>query len=602
MKNWILYIVLFFTFGNLYADEDVKFSVNAPNVVRQGQQFRLVYTVNTQIDDFQAPRVENFSVLAGPSKSTSTNISIINGKMTRQYTLKFTYILRANETGKFSISPAKVEKDGKIYQSDPVNIEVIKSTGGTQTQQSDKNKPARSRNVDVDNEDLFVRVFLNKKNVRRQEPVVATIKIYTKLNLSGFENVKFPDFDGFYKYEIETPPLRQLQEENINGQIYGTGVLKKFLLFPQKAKKITIDPFEVDCIVQKKSNSRSQSIFDDFFGSYRNVKIPLSSKPVTLDVKSLPGSKPNNFTGGVGDFTISASLDKNKVKTNESVNLNIEISGKGNLKIMDVPEVDFPPDLETYEPKIENNIDISESGAKGSKKIEYLIIPRHEGEFRISPVSFSYFDLSENKYKTLSAGPFTLNVTKGDGDTTVTVTSFSKKDISVIDSDIRFIKTEKFKLKERGKFIFGSLFFFMVYGVSVAAFILLLLVRRRKIRENADIELLKNKKANKFAKKRLKVASRYLKENEKDRFYEETLKALWGYLSDKLSIPVAELSREKADEKLEEKGIEEDIRSQFLQLLDDCEFARYAPSASEERMDRLYKNAVEIISKLQQRL
>jgi hypothetical protein len=602
MKNWILYIVLFFTFGNLYADEDVKFSVNAPNVVRQGQQFRLVYTVNTRIDDFQAPRVESFSVLAGPSKSTSTNISIINGKMTRQYTLKFTYILRANETGKFSISPAKVEKDGKIYQSDPVDIEVIKSSGGAQTQKSDKNESAQSHNVDVDNEDLFVRVFLNKQNVRRQEPVVATIKIYTKLNLSGFENVKFPDFDGFYKYEIETPPLRQLQEENINGQIYGTGVLKKFLLFPQKAKKITIDPFEVDCIVQKKSNSRSQSIFDDFFGSYRNVKIPLSSKPVTLDVKSLPGSKPNNFTGGVGDFTISASLDKNKVKTNESVNLNIEISGEGNLKIMDVPEVDFPPDLETYEPKIENNIDISASGAKGNKKIEYLIIPRHEGEFRVPPVSFSYFDLSENKYKTLSAGPFNLNVTKGDGDTTATVTSFSKKDISVIDSDIRFIKTEKFKLKEKGKFIFGSLFFFLVYGVSVAAFILILLIRRKKIRENSDIELLKNKKANKFAKKRLKVASRYLKENEKDRFYEETLKALWGYLSDKLSIPVAELSREKADEKLEEKGIEQDIRSQFLQLLDDCEFARYAPSASEERMDRLYKHAVEIISKLQQRL
>lgn len=602
MKKWILYIVLIFTFGHLYADEDVKFSVNAPNVVRQGQQFRLVYTVNSQIDDFQAPQVENFTVLAGPSKSTSTNISIINGKMTRQYTLKFTYILRADQTGNFTIPPARIEADGKIYQSEEFDIEVIKSDNGTSSQQQGTQEKKEEQPEDIDNEDLFVRIFLNKKNVRRQEPVVATIKIYTKLNLSGFESVRFPDFDGFYKYEIETPPLRQLKEENINGEIYGTGVLKKFLLFPQKAKKLTIDPFKADCIVQKRVKSNSRNIFDDFFGSYQKVKIPLSSKPVSLNVKPLPGNKPSTFSGGVGEFSISGSLDKNKVTTNESVSLKIEISGNGNLKVMDIPNVDFPPDLEVYDPRTENDIDISSQGARGKKKIEYLIIPRHEGEFRIPPFVFSYYDLNENRYKTLSTEAFNLLVTKGNGDSTVNITSYSKKDISFIDSDIRFIKTEDFNLKEKGKFVFGSPFFILVYIISVCLFIAILLIRRKKIKESADIVLLKNKKANKFAKKRLKKVSQYLKENEKDRFYEETLRALWGYLSDKLSIPVAELSREKAIEKLAEKGVEEELRDQFMQLLDDCEFARYAPSASEERMDRLYKKSVEIISQLQHKL
>lgn len=604
-KHLLLYILTILT-GQLFADE-VKFTGEAPGVVKVGQQFRLTYTINTEAKDFRSPDFRNFTVLAGPSTSSSTNVSIVNGKMTRNYQLQFTYILQADKSGEFKIPPASVEVDGKTFKSNAVQIEVIDGDGSTARQKSRQTNTEQSSSqtseVKAGGEDLFVRVLVNKRNVYREEPLVAIIKLYSKLNISGLENVDFPDFESFYKQEIETKPLRQLEKENVNGEIYGTGVLKKYLLFPQKTGRLTIQPFEVDCIVQKKVEGESRSLFDDFFGSYKNVRMSLASDPLQINVRSLPSGEPDGFTGGVGSYRMKAFLNKQSVKTNEGVTLKINISGSGNLKVLEPPQVNFPPDLEVYDPKVSNNINVTESGASGTKTIEYLVIPRHSGEYRIPSIGMAYFDPGTSSFKTMQTQPMTLNVAKGEGDTTTGVASpYSQQDVNMIGSDIRYIKTEDFEYREKGEFLFGSGQFYALYAGGVAVFFVVFFIRRKKIRENADVAMMKHRKANKFARRRLKEASKYLKTDEKDKFYEETLRALWGYLSDKLGIAVADLSRDKAREIFSEKQIPEDLTEQFIELIDNCEFARYAPSGGVEKMDELYNHAISIISHLQQKL
>ena len=604
MRKLVLFIGLFLSAGVLFADEDVSVKAKAPNVVKKGQQFRLVYTINSKVDGFDAPSIDDFRVLAGPSTSTSTNISIVNNQMTRKFELKYTYVLEADKEGTFTIPPAKVKVDGKAYKSNALEIEVIKGGSTSGNQQQGNAQQANGSGTAQPGDKLFVRVLVDDRDVYRDEPIAATIKIYSKLRISDLRNVKMPDFQGFYKQEIPTPDLRHLEKENVDGEIYQTGVLKRYLLFPQKTGKITIEPFETDFIVQKRVQSNSRSIFDDFFGSYKNVKMPVSSDPVTINVRALPSGEPTDFKGGVGAFDIEASLDKQAVKTNEGINLTVKISGKGNLKILDAPEVDFPPDLETYDPKVSKNVDVSVNGATGSVEYEYLMIPRSAGKYRIPSIHYTYFDLPSKSYKTLTTKPLSISVERGEGDTTAggRSTSFTQKDVNMIGSDIRYIKTEDFEMKEKGKFIFASFWFYFTYIFGILLFVLLYLFRKKRIKENADTVLAKNKKANKYAKKRLKEASKHLTAGDKDQFYEETLKALWGYLSDKLGISVAELSREKAKQRLNEKQVDEALIDHFLELIDECEFARYAPSSEEGKMDKLYKQSITNISQLQQKL
>ena len=606
MKRSLFFISLMLLAGTVFAQE-VEFKAQAPNVVRQGQQFRLTFTVNSQAEDFQSPDIEGFTVLAGPSTSSSTNVSIINGKMTRNYQLSYTYVLQASETGKFTIPSAQVKVEGDVYESNSLTIEVIGqkqgASGGTQQESQSGSSQDQPREAKPQGDELFVRVLVNKDRVYREEPLVATIKLYSKLNISGLENPKFPGFEGFYKQEIETPTLDHLEKENVNGEIYGTGVLRKYLLFPQKSGRLEIGSFQVDAIVQKKVKTQSRSIFDDFFGSFENIRMPVKSDPLAVQVRSLPSGQPADFSGGVGSFDIRASLDKKQVPANEGVTLTLEISGKGNLKVLDPPPVDFAPDLEVYDPKISNDIRVSAGGARGSKTIEYLIIPRHAGDYRIPPIRLSYFDLASGSYRREETRPLTLQVEPGKGDSTAGMSrSYSKKDVSIIGSDIRYIQTDGFELDERGVFLFGSPGFYVVYIGGVVVFAGVFFFYRKRQRESADLALLKHKKANKYARKRLKEASGYLKQGNKDRFYEEILRALWGYLSDKLGISVAELSRDNAREKLQAKEVPQQMTDQFLELIDNCEYARFAPSADEERMDRLYQDAISTISALQQKL
>lgn len=606
MKKHLILFLLTFVTGQLAAD-DVKFTGEAPGAVKVGQQFRLTYTINTEAEDFRSPDLRHFTVLAGPSTSSSTNVSVVNGKMTKNYRLQFTYVLQADETGEFTIPPATIRVDGETYESNPVQIEVIDGNGssaGQKSGQADRQQSSKQREeAKSGRDDLFVKVLVNKSNVYREEPLVATIKLYSKLNISGLENVNFPDFENFYKQEIETKPLRQLEKENVNGEIYGTGVLKKYLLFPQRSGSITIQPFEVDCIVRKKVEEESRSVFDDFFGSYKKAKVSIESEPVRINVKSLPSDEPDDFTGGVGSFNMQASLNKNSVETNEGVTLKINISGNGNLKVLEAPRVNFPPALEVYDPKVSSDINVSESGATGNKIIEYLVIPRHAGDYNIPSIAMAYFDPGTGNFRTMQTQPMTLNVAKGEGDTTTGVRSTrSKQDVNIIGSDIRYIQAKNFDYRKKGEYLFGSSKFYAVYAGGIAVFFVVFFIRRRKMKESADVAMMKNRKANKYARRRLKVALKSLKAGEEDKFYEETLKALWGYLSDKLGISLAELSRDKAKEILLQKHIPENLTDQFIELIDNCEFARYAPSRGVEQMDELYNHSISIISRLQQKL
>ncbi|HAF30963.1 MAG TPA: BatD protein [Bacteroidales bacterium] len=605
MKN--LYFLVFLIFAKWGYSQDIAFTASAPEVVELGQQFRLIYTINAQADKFSAPAIDAFSVLAGPSTSQSSNVSIINGKVTQAFELRYTYVVQANKEGEFTIPPAEVTVDKKVYKSNTVKIEVVKGAARQDrsvTSTAGINQAQRTPDqTEISNSDLYIKIFVSKTKVHREQHLIATIKLYSRLTITRLENAKLPAFQGFITEELEVPPLTSLNRERINDQVYLTGVLKKYILYPQKTGEITIDPFEMDVYYQKPNNRRSRSMFDDFFGSVDSEGRKVISNSVTVNVSDLPANKPFNFSGAVGKIKMSASIDNSNVKTNDAVNLKIKISGSGNLKYINPLKIEFPADFDVYDPKISDNIKYSEDGAFGNKTFEYLMIPRHAGEFTIPAFTFSYFDTETDQYKTDKAGPFNIHVAKSEGDTALTVSSaFTKEDLRFLGQDIRFIKQKDINLKKSNQFLFGSKVFYLIYAASILAFIILFLFRKKKMKENANVMLVKNKKANKFARKRLKQAFAYMKQEQRESFYEELVKALWGYLSDKLGIPVANLSQDNARSEMLSKKVDEEYINQMLNIIDRCEYARYAPVTEETKMDTLYNDAIKVISKLQQKL
>lgn len=605
MKNW--YFIVFLIVAKFGYSQDITFTASAPEVVELGQQFRLTYSINAQADKFSAPAIDAFSVLAGPSTSQSSNVSIINGKVTQAFELRYTYVVQANKEGAFTIPPAEVTVDKKIYKSNTVKIEVVK--GAPKQDQSVVNSAGMNQaqrtpdQSEISNSDLYIKIFVSKSKVHREEHLIATIKLYSKLNITRLENAKLPAFQGFITEELEVPPLTSLNRERINDQVYLTGVLKKYILYPQKTGEITIDPFEMDVYYQKPNNRRSRSMFDDFFGSVDSEGRKVISNSVSVNVSDLPENKPFNFSGAVGKIKMSASIDNSYVKTNDAVNLKIKISGSGNLKYINPLKIEFPSDFDVYDPKISDNIKYSEDGAIGNKTFEYLMIPRHAGEFTIPAFTFSYFDTETDQYKTDKAGPFNIHVDKSEGDTTLTVSSaFTKEDLKFLGQDIRFIKQKDINLKKSRQFIFGSSEFYLIYIASLMLFFIVFLFRKKKMKENENLMLVKNKKANKFARKRLKQSLLFMRQNQKELFYEELVKAVWGYLSDKLGIPVSNLSKDNARAEMQAKKVEPEYIDQILNIIDRCEYARYAPATEETQMETLYGDAIKVISKLQQKL
>lgn len=608
-KIIFLWMALILTNLHTFADGKVSFTATAPDAVAIGDQFRLSYTVTTQkVRDFRAPSIKGFDVLMGPSRSEQRSVQIINGQTTSTSSITFTYILMANTEGNFTIPGATITADGNQAVSNSVHIKVLpadKANGASSSdngnRQSSGSASRASSGTSVSNNDLFIRAIASKTNVYEQEAFLLTYKIYTLVDLRGFDNVKLPDFKGFHSQEVELSNDRKWSLEHYNGRNYQTTVYRQFVLFPQQSGKLMIEPARFDASIAKATQVADP--FEAFFNggsNYVEVKKTLMTPKVAVDVKALPEGKPTDFSGGVGEFSISSSINNTNVKTNDAVTLKLIISGTGNLKLISTPEVKFPEDFEVYDPKVENKFRLTNAGLSGSQVIEYLAIPRNAGTYKIPPVKFSYFDINTHSYKTLTTEEYELHVEKGAGNAAQTIANFTnKEDLKVLNEDIRYIKQNAVDLSQKGEFFYGSWRYWLFYILPGIAFIVFFIVHRKQIAANANVAKMRTKKANKVAVKRMKQAGKLLTDNKKDAFYDEVLKALWGYISDKLNIPVSRLSKDNIEEELRNYGVNETLIKDFLDTLNNCEFARFAPGDDNQAMDKVYSASLEVISKME---
>ena len=600
MRKTILLLICIATSLNIWADENISFTANAPEVVVSGDQFRLSYTINSQkVRDFRAPSIKEFDVLMGPSRSVQSSTNIVNGKVTSVSSITFTYILMAGKEGTYNIPGATIVADGDNYTSNSVNIKVLPADKSANSGNAGSSAARNQAGGQITNNDLFITATASKTDVYEQEAILLTYKIYTKVNLTQLHG-DMPDLKGFHTQEVELPSQKQWTLEHYKGSNYNTTVYSQYVLFPQQSGKLEIPSITFDGTISQMVASADP--FDAFFngGSYVNVNKKIVTPKVMINVKELPAGKPANFSGGVGEFTISSSISTQELKTNDAVTLKLVISGTGNMKLINTPEVGFPQDFEIYDPKVDNKFNLTRSGLAGSKVIEYLAIPRHAGNYTIPPVEFSYFDLKSQSYKTLKTDAYTLNVAKGEGNSDQVVANFtSKEDLKVLGKDIRYIKTGDTTLTPKDDYFFGSVPYYLWYVIPFSLFVIYLIIYRKQALENANMAKVRTKKANKVATKRMKNAGKLLAEKNMSAFYDEVLKALWGYISDKLNIPVSQLSKDNIEEELLRYGVSEELIKEFIGTLNECEFARYAPGNQDEKMDKIYSSAIDVISKME---
>jgi len=600
MKKALLYQLIFLISYSLSA-QDVFVKAEYPAAVNAGEQFTVMWTVNAGGGEFTAPSFNGFYKLMGPQTSFSSSTQIINGKMSAQTSYSYVYYLQAVKEGKFVIAPAVFILKNKTYSSDSMHIEVAGATAQKQNVTSGGTNSSNDTEVESSGRTLFVNLSVNRREVFLGEPVVATVKIYSRVNIAGINEIKYPAFNSFLKSDIETPPLTSLRQENVNGTIYGSGVIQQFLLYPQVTGEINIDPVQISVLVQQKTRGEADPFFGDFFSSYQTVPKAAESQSVRIKVKPLPGVQPVDFSGVVGKLDLRATLNKESVNVNDAVNFKIIISGNGNLKIASAPILKLSPDIEVYDPKITDDLKNRLNGTTGQKSFEYLLIPRHNGDFTIPPVSYSYFNIAAGRYEKLTTEEFHFSAqkVKGQNSGATVYGGVSKEDVKYLGKDIRFVKSDPGSLKKSDNILVTKQSFYSAYAFSLLAFLLILFLRREHIRRNSDVSLVKNRKAGKVAIKRLHSASVCLKNEEIDQFYDEILKALWGYLSDKLNIPVSDLSRNNAIASLQEQGIEEDMIKNLAEILDACEFARFAPSSSETEAASIYEGASQFIKSVE---
>ncbi len=612
LKLSILFLFLGIAFSA--AADEVVFRAQAPKQVVVGRPFQVTYTVNQRSRDLRAPEFTDFDVLSGPYTSTSSSTSFVNGKRTSSFEQTYTYMLMAQKEGTFTIGPATVKVDGENVQSNGVRIQVLpedqqpaqSAQGGGQSQQNSQS--SQSSSGAITSENLFVRTIASKTRVHEQEALMITYKLYfANVDVAQLtNNTKLPEFTGFLKQELEQGEI-QTELEHYNGRNYQTAVLYRTILYPQHSGEIKIDPARFEAVLRVQTQQRARSIFDDFFGSYTNVTKMLTAPGVTIHVAALPGGKPAGFSGGVGKFTLTPSISQTEVQANEAVTIKLDISGAGNMKLLKTPAIDWPEGFEPYDPKVTNNFSTTTAGVSGTKSIEYLAIPRSAGEYTIPAVKFSYFDIDEKAYKTLTTPEYTVNVKRGAGaqagataaEEGAVVYHAQKEDIKQLGSDIRYINTKPLKAKKSRQLSAASYqYLWLWYVVPLIIALVLLVVLRKQIKEAADITRMRYKRANKVAQKRLKAAAAALKANDKDHFYEEIERAAWTYLSDRLSIPTADLNKENIASILAQKGVSEALIKEVMDVLSTAEFARYAPS-TDHGMDDLYTATTNLINNLE---
>lgn len=574
---------------------------SAPSHVAVGEQFRLTYTVNTQnVSDFRAGSIPNeLEVLIGPNRSMQSSYQMINGHTSSSSSITYTYIVCASKNGTYTISPAHIVVDGKTISSNSLTIKVsgsAQSNSGSSRQHRNEEEEIRDAGSQISGSDLFIKVSANKKRVHEQEPILLTYKVYTLVGLTSLRG-DMPDLKSFYTQEVDLPQQKSFSVETLNGRTYKTTTWSQYVMFPQTTGKLEIPSITFEGIVVQQN--RNIDPFEAFFNGgsgYVEVKKKIQAPGIEIQVDPLP-ERPANFSGGVGKFNVSAQLDKTETKANDPISMRIIVSGTGNLKLIKQPVVNLPKDFDKYEPKVTDKSKLTTNGIEGSMVYDLLIVPRHQGQYEIPPVEFTYFDTAENAYKTVKSESFTLDVAKGSG--AGAVNDFSGQDLQELNKDIRYIKTGSTNQHSLNDFFFGSSAYWISLCLLAVVFVSLFVIFRQRAIDNANVTKARGKKANKVATKRLKKASRLMADNKPGEFYDEVLRALWGYVGDKMNIPVEQLSHDNISMRLAEHNVDETVITQFIGALDECEFERYAPGDPKGNMNKVYEKAMTAIEKIE---
>ena len=617
MKRLIHIIVLVFLSVSVWADE-VSFRASAPSTVEAGGKFRVQFTVNTQnVSGFSAPDFKGFEVIYGPATSSQSSFQMINGRTSQSSSIIYTYVLLAEAPGTYTIGSASVHVDGKVVKSKPVQVRVLSGGAGGSSSGGGANgggggnygggrqssAPAASASPTISAKDLFMTATASRTAVHEQEAILLTYKIYTLVDLTQLDG-KLPTLDGFQIQEIPLPRTKEFSLEQYNGRNYRSVVWSQHLLFPQKSGKLTIPSITYEGVVI--TRNRNLDPFEAFFNGqsgYTEVKRKITTPTLTINVSPLP-SKPEGFSGAVGHFSVSSSISTKEVDANEAVTLKISVKGSGNMKLISTPDVQFPKDFETYDAKVNDNFQLTRSGLAGTKDFEYLFVPRHAGTYEIPAADFIYFDTESRSYKTLKTEAYTLKVNKGKGGSAQSVSNYSgqQQDVQQLNQDIRFIKQGEVELHQPGDTFFGTWKYLAAYLLPLLLFVMVIVLGRKQMKANANVALSRGRKANKVALRRMKTAKKLLDSHDTSRFYDEVLRALWGYVGDKFNMSQESLNKENIEQSLTSRQVPDEQIQQFMKVLNDCEFARYAPGDVNENMENVYNSAISAISKMEDNL
>ena len=594
MRKFYTIIILLLA---VVAAEAQRITVDVPSHVEVGEQFQIEYVVNTQhVRGFQPGNMpDGIEILYGPSTSSQSSFQIVNGHTSSSSSMTITYVARATKRGTFTLPSAQANVGGHVVTSHHARIVAVggsrASSSGGSANNEDEEMESRHRSPSTGRlaDDLFIRVTANKKHVHEQEPILLTYKVYTLLDLTQLDG-KMPDTKGFHTQEVKLPQQKTFHKETVNGRTYNCVTWSQYVMYPQMTGQLEIPSITFHGIVMEEARDPISFITG---GGYQEVRRDIKAPGMKIQVDPLP-AKPAGFSGGVGHMNISAQLNKTDVKAGDPINLRLVVSGVGNLKLVKQPDVVFPADFDKYDAKVTDKTSLTANGVEGNMVYDILAVPRKEGTYTIAPVVFTYYDTHTNSYKTLRTQSFTVNVAKGDG-TVGTVSDYT----AVKDEDIHGIMEGKITRRSVSEFFYGSVGYWIIVALLVAAIAVVLFMFRRTAIERADIARLRGKNANKVATRRLRKASSLMKKNSPDEFYDEVLRALWGYVGDKLNMPATELSRDNISERLASHGVDDATIDKFIGALDECEYMRYAPGDARGNMNRTFEAAMTAITDIE---
>lgn len=616
MKRVIISTIILLLATMQVMAQSVSLRAQAPSMVEVGEKFRVQYSVNTQnVSKFDYPAFTGLQVLYGPSTSSSSSIQIINGQMSQSSSYTYTFTVMAEKEGTVTIPPASIVVDGKTVKSNSLKIQVVKGNGNSngsqgqgaysqrqqrsqQRQYQDREEP-RQQNASISSSDLFMTATASRTNVYEQEAILITYKVYTLVNLTQLDG-KLPTLDGFQIQDVPLPHNKEFTIEQYNGRNYHSVIWTQYVVFPQRSGDLKIPSltYEGVVVMQNRAIDPIEAFFNGT-GGMIEVKKKITTPALTIHVNPLP-AKPDNFSSAVGQFSISSSISSKDVAANDAITLKVKVTGTGNMKLIETPEVKFPKDFETYDAKVNDNFSVARNGLNGTKEFEYLAVPRHPGKYTIPSVEFVYFDASSKTYKTLKTEPYEINVRKGTGSGSQVSSYTNQQDIQELAQDIRYIKKGDFSLRTDDNSLYTSWKYWLAYLLAFIAFVAIVLLGRKRIKDNANVAMARGKKANKVALKRMKVAANLLQQKDQEQFYDEVMRALYGYVADKLNIPLANLNKDNINAQLGEKQVPQELTDQFIKALGDCEFARYAPGDANENMENVYDSAINAITRMEE--